>query len=75
MSRIVFLLIAAIASGAVAILPSLAGIHQKFEFQHSFKPPHVANDKGQIHFWEHGGGEGDSGWSLMSVSWCRFISN
>lgn len=49
-------LIAAIMSGVFAILPSLEGLHQRFEFQHSFKPPYVANDKGEIHFWEHGGG-------------------
>ena len=29
---------------------------QKFMFKHSFKPPMIVNSKGQIPFWDHGGG-------------------
>lgn len=44
---------------SVAEFPSdrLNGFHSKFEFQHSFKPPLLLNSKGQIPFWEHGGGK------------------
>lgn len=34
----------------------LDGIHQKFEFQNSFKPPMLTNSKGQIPFWDRSGG-------------------
>lgn len=50
------LLLAAGLLEARGTLPVLEGLHQRFEFQYSFKPPFVANDKGQIPFWEHGGG-------------------
>lgn len=32
-------------------------LRMKFEYKYSFKPPYVANSKGNIHFWDYGGGE------------------
>jgi hypothetical protein len=31
------------------------GIHKKFEYKYSFKPPYLAQKDGTVPFWEYGG--------------------
>lgn len=52
-----FFIFGSILHLSLGVLPPnfLEGVHRKFEFKYSFKPPFVVNSKGEIPFWSHGG--------------------
>lgn len=33
----------------------LVGVHRRFEYKYSFKPPYLAQKDGTVPFWEYGG--------------------
>uniref|UniRef100_A0A1B0BAA5 L-type lectin-like domain-containing protein n=1 Tax=Glossina palpalis gambiensis TaxID=67801 RepID=A0A1B0BAA5_9MUSC len=35
--------------------PGTVGIHRRFEYKYSFKPPYLAQKDGTVPFWEYGG--------------------
>ncbi|KAH8366135.1 hypothetical protein KR093_009497 [Drosophila rubida] len=35
--------------------PSAIGVHRRFEYKYSFKPPYLAQKDGTVPFWEYGG--------------------
>lgn len=35
--------------------PSHIGVHRRFEYKYSFKPPYLAQKDGTVPFWEYGG--------------------
>lgn len=35
--------------------PGTVGIHRRFEYKNSFKPPYLAQKDGTVPFWEYGG--------------------
>ena len=55
----VFVLLATFFGMGVADLPleMLQGVHKKFEFKYSFKAPMLVNSKGEVPFWDRGGGK------------------
>ena len=49
------------------VLPDdhLKNVLKKFEYKYSFKPPMLVNAKGEVPFWERGGGEEEGGVEIM----------
>jgi len=37
--------------------PGAVGVHRRFEYKYSFKPPYLAQKDGTVPFWEYGGSE------------------
>lgn len=35
--------------------PGAVGVHRRFEYKYSFKPPYLAQKDGTVPFWEYGG--------------------
>lgn len=35
--------------------PTAIGVHRRFEYKYSFKPPYLAQKDGTVPFWEYGG--------------------
>lgn len=35
--------------------PPQVGVHRRFEYKYSFKPPYLAQKDGTVPFWEYGG--------------------
>lgn len=42
-------------NGQVNPVPSQVGVHRRFEYKYSFKPPYLAQKDGTVPFWEYGG--------------------
>lgn len=40
---------------AANVNPSAIGVHRRFEYKYSFKPPYLAQKDGTVPFWEYGG--------------------
>jgi len=43
--------------------PGAVGVHRRFEYKYSFKPPYLAQKDGTVPFWEYGGSE--YGWGTQ----------
>lgn len=43
------------ANGQVNSVHSQVGVHRRFEYKYSFKPPYLAQKDGTVPFWEYGG--------------------
>lgn len=47
------------------------GVHRRFEYKYSFKPPYLAQKDGTVPFWEYGG----SKYTSESICWNLFNSS